>query len=67
MNILIARYYQFAGRVREQFGRITHNDVAINVGRHDQLVGRITEFCDVSIGDAELLARQAAGRIAFGS
>jgi uncharacterized protein YjbJ (UPF0337 family) len=58
MNILIARYYQLAGRIREQFGRITHNDVAINVGKHDQLVGRITEFCHVSIEDAELLARE---------
>jgi uncharacterized protein YjbJ (UPF0337 family) len=57
MNILIARYFQFAGRIREKFGRITHNDVAVNIGRHDQLVGRITEFCHVSIEDAELLAQ----------
>jgi uncharacterized protein YjbJ (UPF0337 family) len=57
MNILIARYFQFAGRIREKFGRLTHNDVAVNVGKHDQLVGRITEFCHVSIEDAELLAQ----------
>jgi uncharacterized protein YjbJ (UPF0337 family) len=53
---LIARYYQFAGRIREQFGILTHNEIAIVTGRHDQLVGRITEFCHVSIEDAELMA-----------
>jgi uncharacterized protein YjbJ (UPF0337 family) len=56
MYILIARYFQFAGRIREQVGLITHNETAILVGRHDQLVGRITEFCHVSIEDAELMA-----------
>jgi uncharacterized protein YjbJ (UPF0337 family) len=61
MNIFMARYYQFAGRIREAFGRITHNETAIAVGKHDQLVGRITEFCHLSIEDAELMAREASG------
>jgi uncharacterized protein YjbJ (UPF0337 family) len=61
MNTIIARYYQFAGRIREAFGRITHNGTSIAIGKHNQLVGRITEFCHLSIEDAELMAREASG------
>jgi hypothetical protein len=63
MHTIIARYYQLAGRIREQLGLFTHNEAAVNVGRHDQLVGRITEFCNVSIEDAEVMASDASGHV----
>jgi uncharacterized protein YjbJ (UPF0337 family) len=66
MHILIARYYQFAGRIREQFGLLTNSEIAIVIGRHDQLVGRITEFCHVSLEDAELMARDVSCRAVQG-
>jgi uncharacterized protein YjbJ (UPF0337 family) len=52
------RYYQFAGRIRERLGRLTKNDSQVRLGKEDQLVGRLREYCGVSLEDAELLASQ---------
>jgi len=32
---------QFSGKVREQWGRLTHDDSGVDAGRRDQLAGSI--------------------------
>ena len=34
---------QFAGRVREQWGKLTDDDLDVIAGRKDQLVGKLQE------------------------
>jgi uncharacterized protein YjbJ (UPF0337 family) len=52
------RYYQIAGRVREHLGTLVKNETEVRLGKEDQLVGRLREYCGVSLEDAELLASQ---------
>lgn len=56
MYLLEARYYQVAGRIREWIGAKQNDKEAIEVGRQDQLVGRIAEHCHISVEEAESLA-----------
>jgi uncharacterized protein YjbJ (UPF0337 family) len=53
------RYYQFVGRIREWIGTVAHNEVEADLGRHDRLVGRISEHCHVPLEEAELLASKS--------
>ena len=32
---------QFSGKLIEQWGKLTHDDLAVNAGKRDQLAGRI--------------------------
>ena len=52
----IGRYYQVLGRIREWLGSKQGDETAIEVGRRDQLIGRIAERTCVSIPEAEMLA-----------
>jgi len=52
----IGRYYQVLGRIREWLGSKQGDETAIEVGRRDQLIGRIAERTCVSIPEAEILA-----------
>lgn len=45
---------QFKGKVKEQWGRLTDDDVDVIAGRRDQLLGRIQERHGVSMEDAEV-------------
>jgi hypothetical protein len=53
---IVGRYYQFAGRVREWLGTRQHNQTSIELGRRDQLVGRIAERFGVTLIEADRLA-----------
>jgi uncharacterized protein YjbJ (UPF0337 family) len=56
------RCYQFVGRIREWIGTVTHNELEADLGRHDQLVGRISEHCRMRLEEAELQASDVISR-----
>ena len=45
---------QFKGKVKEQWGRLTDDDMDVIAGRRDQLLGRIQERHGVSMEEAEV-------------
>ena len=53
---VVGRYYQFVGRIREWLGVKGGSAVQVEVGRRDQLIGRIAEHCRISLTEAEKLA-----------
>ena len=55
---LQGRYYQIAGSIRERLGTLMENEAQVSLGKEDQLVGRLREYCGVSLEEAELLASQ---------
>lgn len=40
---IAGNWKQIAGKVKEQWGRLTEDDLAVVEGKRDQLVGRIQE------------------------
>jgi uncharacterized protein YjbJ (UPF0337 family) len=44
---------QFKGRVKEQWGKLTDDDIDVIAGKRDQLVGRIQESYGVTKDEAE--------------
>ncbi len=48
---------QFKGRVKEQWGRLTDDDMDVIAGRRDQLLGRIQERHGVTLEEAEVQIR----------
>jgi len=44
---------QLTGRVQEQWGKLTEDDVDVVAGRRDQLVGRVQERYGVAKDEAE--------------
>ena len=57
--LMEGRYYQFVGRIREWIGTVAHNELELNLSRHDdQPVGRAAGDCRVSLEETELRAAQ---------
>lgn len=44
---------QFKGKIREQWGKLTNDDLEVIAGRRDQLVGRIQERFGIAREDAD--------------
>jgi uncharacterized protein YjbJ (UPF0337 family) len=44
---------QFTGRVKEQWGKLTDDDIDVIAGKRDQLVGKIQEQYGVTKDEAE--------------
>jgi uncharacterized protein YjbJ (UPF0337 family) len=44
---------QFGGKLREQWGRITHDDLGVDAGKRDQLAGSIQARHGISKEEAE--------------
>jgi len=44
---------QFKGKAREQWGRLTDDDVDIVMGRRDQLIGKIQERYGITRDEAD--------------
>ena len=44
---------QFQGKVREQWGKLTDDDMDVIAGKRDQLVGRIQERYGIAKDEAE--------------
>jgi len=52
------RWQEFKGRVREAWGRLTHNKMASLAGRRDTLIGRI----QAGYGNAKVAAKKQVKR-----
>ena len=46
-------WMQFKGKVKEQWGKLTDDDLDVIAGKRDQLVGRIQERYGISKDEAE--------------
>jgi uncharacterized protein YjbJ (UPF0337 family) len=44
---------QFKGKAREQWGRLTDDDVDVVMGRRDQLIGKIQERYGITRDEAD--------------
>ncbi|HEX6316596.1 MAG TPA: CsbD family protein [Gemmatimonadaceae bacterium] len=55
-------WQQLKGKVREQWGKLTDDDVDVIAGKRDQLVGRIREAYGKSVEEAEREVREFEGR-----
>lgn len=49
---------EFRGRVREQWGRLTNDDVEVIAGRRDKLVGKLQEHYGIAREEAERQVRE---------
>ena len=47
------QWKQFRGKIRQQWGELTENDVAVLSGERDQLVGLIQERYGIARDEAE--------------
>jgi uncharacterized protein YjbJ (UPF0337 family) len=54
---------QVKGKVKEQWGRLTDDDIDIIAGKRDQLIGKIQEQYGISKDEAEKQVEQFGGRI----
>ena len=51
---------EFRGKVREQWGRLTNDEVDVIAGRQDKLVGKLQEHYGIAREDAERQVREWA-------
>jgi len=49
---------EFKGRVREQWGRLTNDEVDVIGGRQDKLVGKLQEHYGIARDEAERQVRE---------
>lgn len=49
---------EFKGRVREQWGRLTNDEVDVIAGRREKLVGKLQEHYGISREEAERQVRE---------
>lgn len=49
---------EFKGRVREQWGRLTNDEVDVIEGRRDRLVGKLQEHYGIAREEAERQVRE---------
>lgn len=47
------KFDQFAGKLKETWGKLTDDDIALFNGRRDQFVGKLKEHYGLSKEDAE--------------
>ena len=52
-NIIEGNWKQLKGRVREQWGKLTDDDMDVIAGRREQLAGKIQERYGVARDEAE--------------
>lgn len=57
-NIAKGNWNQFKGKVKEQWGMLTDDDLACIEGRRDQLIGRVQERYGIEKDEAERQVRQ---------
>src|SRR5262245_21603039 len=52
---------QFTGKVKEQWGKLTEDDITVIGGKHEQLIGRIQERYGIAKDEAEKQVKTWAG------
>ncbi len=57
-DIVKGNWKQVVGKVKEQWGRLTDDDLAVIEGRRDQLIGRIQERYGIARDEAEAQVRR---------
>jgi len=57
-DIWSGNWKQLQGKVREQWGKLTDDDIDVIAGKRDQLIGRIQERYGIARDEAERQARQ---------
>lgn len=53
---------QFSGKAREQWGKLTDDDLTVAAGKRDQLLGRIQERYGITKEKAEEQMKEWEGR-----
>jgi len=57
------QWKQIKGKVKEQWGKLTDDDIDVIAGKRDQLVGKIQEQYGISKDEAEKQVDRFGGRI----
>lgn len=52
-DVIEGNWKQYAGKAREQWGKLTDNDLEVAKGRRDQLAGLVQERYGVAKDEAE--------------
>ena len=52
-DILAGNWKQFKGNMREQWGKLTDDDLDVAAGRRDQVVGKLQERYGIAKDEAE--------------
>ena len=58
---------QFSGKVRQQWGKLTDDDLDVIAGHRDELSGRIQEVYGISKDEAEEQINRFAGTLESGT
>ncbi|ADJ62713.1 MULTISPECIES: CsbD family protein [Herbaspirillum] len=61
-DIVEGNWKQFKGKAKEQWGKLTDDDLDVIAGKRDQLVGRVQEAYGVSKDEAEKQIRDFEDR-----
>jgi uncharacterized protein YjbJ (UPF0337 family) len=56
------KWKQFKGKVKEQWGKLTDDDLQMVEGKRDQLIGRLQERYGIARDDAERQFREFESR-----
>lgn len=52
-DVLAGNWKQFQGKMLEQWGKLTNDDLDVAAGRRDQIVGKLQERYGVALEEAE--------------
>ncbi len=61
-DIVEGNWKQFKGKAKEQWGKLTDDDLDVIAGKRDQLVGRVQQAYGVSKDEAEKQIRDFEDR-----
>ncbi|MDR6586086.1 CsbD family protein [Herbaspirillum sp. BH-1] len=61
-DIVEGNWKQFKGKAKEQWGKLTDDDLDVIAGKRDQLAGRVQEAYGVSKDEAEKQVRDFEDR-----
>lgn len=52
-DILAGNWKQMHGKILEQWGKLTHDDLDVAAGRRDQIIGKVQERYGIAKDEAE--------------
>jgi len=58
----VGAWKQLRGKVREQWGKLTDDDLDVIAGRRDQLIGKLQKVYGMAQDEADRQVRQFEGR-----
>ena len=66
-DIVEGNWKQFKGKAKEQWGKLTDDDLDVIAGKRDQLAGRVQEAYGVSKDEADRQIERFAGTLDAGT